>query len=65
MTNKRVIWNGMEELLQQFQNTAAKTSDSMWRIIRRKSAGDISAPIGLAMCVSKLMLPEPKPQIYS
>jgi phage terminase large subunit-like protein len=65
MTNKRVVWNGMEELLQQFQNTAAKTSDSMWRIIRRKSAGDISAPIGLAMCVSKLMLPAPKPQIYS
>ena len=65
MTNRRVVWNGMEELLQQFQNTAAKTSDSMWRIIRRKSAGDISAPIGLAMCVSKLMIPAPKPQIYS
>jgi len=65
MTNGRVIWNGMEELLQQFQNTAAKTNDSMWRIIRRKSAGDISAPIGLAMCVSKLMIPAPKPQIYS
>jgi hypothetical protein len=65
MTNNRVIWNGMEELLQQFQNTAAKTNDSMWRIIRRKSAGDISAPIGLAMCVSKLMIPAPKPQIYS
>jgi hypothetical protein len=46
-------------------NCAAKVNDSAWRIIKRKSAGDISAPIGLAMCVSKLMLPAPKPQIIA
>jgi phage terminase large subunit-like protein len=65
LVNKRVVHNGMPELIQQFNNCAAKVNDSAWRIIKRKSAGDISAIIGIAMCVSKLMLPEPKPQIYS
>jgi phage terminase large subunit-like protein len=65
LVNKRVVHNGMSELIQQFNNCAAKVNDSAWRIIKRKSAGDISAIIGVAMIVSKLMLPEPKPQIYS
>jgi hypothetical protein len=65
MTNLRVVHNGMKELVEQFQNTAAKTNDSAWRIIKRRSSGDISAPIGLAMCVSKLMIPQPKPQIIT
>ena len=65
LTNLRVVHNGQKSLLEQFQNTAAKTNDSAWRIIKRRSSGDISAPIGLAMCVSKLMIPQPKPQIYS
>ena len=63
VTNK-VVHNGQAELIQQMNNCAAKVNDSAWRIIKRKSAGDISAPIGLAMVVSKLMLPVPKPQIY-
>jgi phage terminase large subunit-like protein len=65
LTNLRVVHNGQKELIEQFQNTAAKTNDSAWRIIKRRSSGDISAPISLAMCVSKLMIPQPKPQIYS
>jgi phage terminase large subunit-like protein len=65
LVNHRVVHNGMAEFIQQMNNCAAKVNDSAWRIIKRKSAGDISAPIGLAMCVSKLMLPEPKPAIYS
>jgi phage terminase large subunit-like protein len=65
LVNHRVVHNGMPELIQQFNNCAAKVNDSAWRIIKRKSAGDISAIIGVAMVVSKLMLPEPKPQIYS
>jgi len=52
-------------LIQQMNNCAAKVNDSAWRIIKRKSAGDISAPIGLAMVVSKLMLPVAKPQIFT
>jgi phage terminase large subunit-like protein len=65
LVNHRVIHNGQAELIQQMNNCAAKVNDSAWRIIKRKSAGDISAPIGLAMVVSKLMIPQPKPQIYS
>jgi len=65
LVNARVVHNGQAELIQQMNNCAAKVNDSAWRIIKRKSAGDISAPIGLAMVVSKLMIPQPKPQIYS
>jgi phage terminase large subunit-like protein len=65
LVNHRVVHNGMPELIQQFNNCAAKVNDSAWRIIKRKSAGDISAIIGVAMIVSKLMLPAPKPQIYT
>jgi phage terminase large subunit-like protein len=65
LVNHRVVHNGQAELVAQFNNCAAKVNDSAWRIIKRKSAGDISAPIGLAMCVSKLMLPAPKPQIIA
>jgi phage terminase large subunit-like protein len=65
LVNHRVVHNGQAELIQQMNNCAAKVNDSAWRIIKRKSAGDISAPIGLAMVVSKLMLPAPKPQIIT
>jgi phage terminase large subunit-like protein len=65
LVNHRVVHNGQAELIQQMNNCAAKVNDSAWRIIKRKSAGDISAPIGLAMVVSKLMLPVPKPMIYA
>jgi phage terminase large subunit-like protein len=65
LVNARVVHNGQQELIQQMNNCAAKVNDSAWRIIKRKSAGDISAPIGLAMVVSKLMIPAPKPQIYT
>ena len=64
LVSHKVVHNGQQELIQQMNNCAAKVNDSAWRIIKRKSAGDISAPIGLAMVVSKLMLPAPKPQIY-
>ena len=65
LVNHRVVHNGQAEFIQQMNNCAAKVNDSAWRIIKRKSAGDISAPIGIAMAVSKLMLPVPKPQIYT
>jgi phage terminase large subunit-like protein len=65
LVNHRVVHNGQAELIQQMNNCAAKVNDSAWRIIKRKSAGDISAPIGLAMVISKLMLPAPKPQIIA
>ena len=65
LVTHKVVHNGQAELIQQFNNCAAKVNDSAWRIIKRKSAGDISAIIGVAMAVSKLMLPAPKPQIVT
>jgi len=65
LVNHRIVHNGQEEFIQQMNNCAAKVNDSAWRIVKRKSAGDISAPIGIAMAVSQLMIPQPKPQIYT
>ena len=65
LVSHQVVHNGQQALIDQMNNCSAKVSDSAWRIVKRKSAGDISAPIGLAMVVSKLMLPAPKPQIVT
>ena len=65
LVNHRVVHNGQEELIKQMNNAAAKVNDSAWRIVKRKSAGDISAPIGLAMVVSMLMKPQQTAAIYT
>ena len=44
---------------------AAKTNDSSWRIVRRASAGDVSAPISLAMIVHKMQEPVSTPMIVA
>ena len=65
LVTHKVVHNGQAEFIQQMNNCAAKVNDSAWRIVKRKSAGgNVSAPIGLAMVVSKLMLPIAKPQIF-
>ncbi|CAB4222362.1 Terminase large subunit, Lambdalikevirus-type [uncultured Caudovirales phage] len=65
LVNHKVVHNGQDELIQQFNNCAAKVNDSAWRIVKRKSAGDVSAPISIAMVVSHLMKPQSVPQIYT
>ena len=65
LVNHKVVHNGQDELIQQFNNCAAKVNDSAWRIVKRKSAGDVSAPISIAMVVSHLMKPQSVAQIYS
>jgi phage terminase large subunit-like protein len=65
LVNHRVVHNGQAELIQQMNNCAAKVNDSSWRIVKRKSAGDISAPIGLAMVVSMLLKPQQVAAIYT
>ena len=64
LVNRTVVHNGQDELIQQFNNCAAKVNDSAWRIVKRKSAGDVSAPISIAMVVSQLMKPQSIPAIY-
>ena len=65
LDNRRLVHNGSEVWLQNMNNCAAKTNDSSWRIIKRKSAGDISAAIGTAMVVTTLMKPQQSAMIYS
>ena len=65
VVNHRMVHNGQQSLIDQFDSVAAKINDSAWRIIKRKSAGDISAPISIAMIVSKLSKPQQIAAIYS
>ena len=64
VVNGRLVHNGQRELIEQFANVAAKVNDSAWRIVKRKSAGDISAPIAIAMITSQLMKPQQVAAIY-
>jgi phage terminase large subunit-like protein len=65
VVNGRLVHNGQRELIEQFSNVAAKVNDSAWRIVKRKSAGDISAPIAIAMITSQLMKPQQTAAIYT
>jgi len=65
LDNKRLVHSSQEGWIQQMNNCAAKTNDSSWRIIKRKSAGDISGAIATAMVVSTLLKPQQVAMIYS
>jgi hypothetical protein len=65
LVNDRVAHNGQDEFINQMNNVAAKTNDSGWRIVKRQSAGDISAPISAAMIVHELLKPLSMPQIIA
>jgi len=58
LANLRLVHSGQEELVAHLNNCAAKTNDAGWRIIRRKSAGDVTAAISLAMVVHELAKPQ-------
>jgi phage terminase large subunit-like protein len=64
LANIRLVHSGQPELVQHLNNCAAKTNDAGWRIIRRKSAGDVTAAISLAMVVSQLTKPQQTAQIF-
>jgi len=65
LVNGRVVHNGQDEFISQMNNVAAKQNDSGWRIVKRASAGDISAPISAAMIVHQLLKPLSVPQIIT
>jgi phage terminase large subunit-like protein len=64
IVSKRMVHNGQRDFLEQFDNVAAKVSDSAWRIVKRRSAGDISAPISIAMIIWKLTKPQQSAGIF-
>lgn len=61
--NQRLQHGNQASLNMQINNVAAKQNDSAWRIVKRKSAGDVSAPIALAMIVHQLVKPQSSPNI--
>jgi len=63
LVNARIVHIGQPSLVDSMNNCAAKETDAGWRIVRRKSAGDVSAAISLAMVVHQLLKPQSKPQI--
>ena len=65
IVNQRLIHNGQQSLVDSINSCAAKETDAGWRIVRRKSAGDVSAAIALAMCIHQIMKPQSKPQIIA
>ena len=65
IVNQRLVHNGQQSLVDSMNNCAAKETDAGWRIVRRKSAGDVSAAICLAMVVHQLIKPQTKPQIIA
>jgi phage terminase large subunit-like protein len=65
LVNGTLVHAGQENWVQQMNNCAAKTNDSSWRLIKRKSAGDISGAISTAMVVHQLIKPQQVAAIYS
>ena len=64
LSNLRIVHSGQPEWVSSMNNCAAKYSDSSWRIIRRKSAGDVTAAISTAMVVHLLSKPISVPKIF-
>jgi len=65
LVNNRLRHSGQPELVQQMQNCAAKITSDSWRIVRRKSAGPVDIPIGLAMVIHVLSQPVSEAKVYS
>jgi phage terminase large subunit-like protein len=65
IVNQRLIHNGQQSLVDSINSCAAKETDHGWRIVRRKSAGDVTAAIALAMIVYQLNKPQTKPAIIA
>ena len=65
LVNLRVVHSGQANWVQQMNNCAAKVNDSAWRLVKRKSAGDISGAISTAMVVHMLYKPQQVAAIYA
>ena len=65
LVNDRLRHSGQDLLVQQMANCAAKQTPDAWRIVRRKSAGPVDIPIGLAMVIHILAQPVAEAKIYA
>jgi phage terminase large subunit-like protein len=65
LVNDRLRHSGQDALIQQMANCAAKQTPDAWRIVRRKSAGPVDIPIGLAMVIHILAQPVAEAKVYA
>jgi phage terminase large subunit-like protein len=65
LNSHRLVHAGQQNWIQQMNNCAAKVNDSAWRIVKRKSAGDVSGAISTAMVVHQLTKPQQVAAIYT
>jgi hypothetical protein len=65
LVNNRVVHANQELWVSHMNNCAAKTNDSAWRLVKRRSAGPIDAAISSAMVVHQLIKPQSRPSIIS
>ena len=65
LNSHRLVHAGQQNWIEQMNNCAAKVNDSAWRIVKRKSAGDVSGAISTAMVVHQLTKPQQTAMIYS
>jgi len=59
-----VVHGGQEYLDTAMNNVAAKSNDQAWRMVRKKSMGSITAPIGMAMLTMHLTKPVTEAKVY-
>jgi hypothetical protein len=64
LVNDRLRHSGQDLVIQQMANCAAKITPDSWRIVRRKSAGPVDIPIGLAMVIHVLAQPVSEAKVY-
>ena len=64
IVSKRIVHAGQKSLDDQMLACGVKELDSSWRIVRKASAGDVAAPISLAMIIHKMYEPMAIPAIF-
>ena len=62
--NRRVVHGDQPALNLAMDSVAAKSNDSAWRVVRKKSSGSVAAVIGMAMLALHLDKPISQPKVY-
>lgn len=65
LSNLRLVHSGQPEWVASMNNCSSKHNDAGFRIIRRKSAGEVNSAIATAMIVHLLSKPISVPMIYA
>jgi phage terminase large subunit-like protein len=63
--HKRIVHGNQEFFNESMDNVAAKSNDSAWRIVRKRSSGSVAAPISAAMLALHLTKPIGEAKVYS